>query len=156
MNSQRDLIRQMIADLEELDRILSTQDGDSIGDSIARIDASIHSKLAQLRDIREREPADGTRILLIEEGEMVRDMIGQMLTQAGYQVETASDRLSGLQQFRSNPSDLVVFDVGMPHEEELEQIRNLIKDFPTIKLISLIYRGKAPALPGGLSEFDSS
>lgn len=77
------------------------------------------------------------RILIIDDEEMFRQMLRQMLEIAGYEVAEATDGEQGLALFRDKPADLVITDIFMPEKEGIATIHELKKDFPNLKLIAV-------------------
>jgi ActR/RegA family two-component response regulator len=68
---------------------------------------------------------DDIRILLVDDERLVLRSMEKTLLRAGFDVETASDALSGLEQFKlaieeSEPFDLAVLDLNMPNLEGQE------------------------------------
>jgi PAS domain S-box-containing protein len=59
-------------------------------------------------------PADGARILVVDDNADLRDYMRRILTAEGYQVETAVDGQSGLETARRIEPTLVLSDVMMP------------------------------------------
>lgn len=54
------------------------------------------------------------RILVIDDDESVRDILSRILETQGHQVIVACDGEEGIDQFKSEPFDLVFTDLGMP------------------------------------------
>jgi len=77
------------------------------------------------------------RILIIDDDEGLRRVLGQILVRAGYLVTAAVDGGEGLKSFRNEPVDLVVCDLIMPDKEGLETISALRKEFPAVKIIAI-------------------
>jgi len=83
-----------------------------------------------------------TRILLVEDDDDVREMVYQILTREGYEVEqTANGRLA-LESFQKNPADLVITDLIMPEKEGLEMIRDLVNGYTGVKIIAISGGGR--------------
>lgn len=76
-------------------------------------------------------------ILVIEDDELVRDLLKQLLENEGYNVTTARNGRIGIQLYRAEPSDLVITDLIMPEKEGIETIRELRKDYPDVKIIAI-------------------
>ena len=53
-------------------------------------------------------------ILVVDDEDEVRDLLADILTENGHQVETASDGSEGIELFKKNAFDLVFTDLGMP------------------------------------------
>lgn len=77
------------------------------------------------------------RILIIEDDQQVRGMLRQTLAQAGHEVVEAADGRAGARLHRAEPADLIITDLYMPEKEGLEMIRELVQDFPDIKIIAI-------------------
>jgi len=79
-----------------------------------------------------------TKILLIEDDEILRPMIASVLRQAGYPVVEAIDGKQGLELTRTVHPVLVITDLVMPEKEGIETIRELrqIENGPAIIAIS--------------------
>lgn len=78
------------------------------------------------------------RILVIEDEDHIRTLLGKMLEQEGYEVLTASNGKEGLKVFHSTPPiDVIVTDIFMPEKEGLETINEIKKDFPDVKIIAI-------------------
>ena len=77
------------------------------------------------------------RILIIDDDEGLRRVLGQILVRAGYVVTEAVNGCEGLRSFRKEPVDLVVCDLIMPDKEGLETISVLRKEFPAVKIIAI-------------------
>ena len=78
-----------------------------------------------------------TRILVIEDEEVVREMLLSVLTAAGYEVEQAQNGLQGINLFSDRPSELVIADILMPKMDGLETIRELRHIKPDLKIIAM-------------------
>src|SRR5678816_2562832 len=64
---------------------------------------------------RDKPPIDGTdRILVVEDEETVRAIVGEQLRGLGYDVQLAGDADQALALLRSHRFDLVLTDVVMP------------------------------------------
>ena len=77
------------------------------------------------------------RILVLEDEDLFRRMLRQMLERAGYEVAEASDGEMGLRLYRQQPADVVIADIFMPDMDGLETIRELSRDFPEAKIIAI-------------------
>jgi len=76
------------------------------------------------------------RVLVVDDDDDIRLLLQELLSGAGYGVETAADGRVALRRFYENPSDVVVLDLSMPELdgfETLERLRDL-SDVPVILL----------------------
>jgi signal transduction histidine kinase/ActR/RegA family two-component response regulator len=67
-----------------------------------------------VREIAPLKESRQARILVIDDEDSVRDILSRMLKTKGHQVVVASNGEEGIEQFRSQPFDLVFTDLGMP------------------------------------------
>jgi CheY-like chemotaxis protein len=81
------------------------------------------------------------RILVIEDNDAVRRMVGRVLVDEGYEVQEAADGSAGLNAYREQPSDLVITDIVMPDTEGLETIRELRRHDPSARIIAMSSAG---------------
>ena len=77
------------------------------------------------------------RILLIDDDDQVRGVIGRLLTREGYEVIEASDGEEGLDRFNETNPDLVLTDIIMPNKEGIETISLIKKKNPDAKIIAM-------------------
>ena len=76
-----------------------------------------------------------TRILIIDDDELLRRLLRVTLEQAGYEVVEAHDGYEGLGCFRTARIDLVITDLTMPKKDGLEMIKELRQDAPLVKIV---------------------
>jgi two-component system, cell cycle response regulator DivK len=102
-----------------------------------------------------------TRILLVEDNEMNRDMLSRRLERKGYQVLLAVDGRSGVEMARTQAPDLVLMDMSLPVLDGWEATR-LLKAAPDTRHLPVIAltahamssdRGKA--LEAGCDDYDT-
>jgi two-component system, cell cycle sensor histidine kinase and response regulator CckA len=76
-------------------------------------------------------------ILLVEDEDMLRGLIRELLEIKGYSVLEASQGLEALELFQSvaEPVDLILTDVVMPHMSGSELVERLRKEHPALKVI---------------------
>jgi len=76
------------------------------------------------------------RVLVVDDDDDIRLLLHELLSGAGYLVETAQDGRAALRVFHEHPTDVVVLDLSMPELdgfETLERLRDL-SDVPVILL----------------------
>ena len=78
-----------------------------------------------------------TRILLVEDNEMNRDMLGRRLQRRGYEVITATDGAEGVAKAQAGAPDLILMDMSLPVLDGWEATRRL-KAAPETRLIPVI------------------
>ena len=77
------------------------------------------------------------RVLLIDDDESIRKVIGYMLEEAGYVVETAASAEIGLRAFTERRPDIVLSDVKMPKRDGIELLGDIKAVDPTVPVIIL-------------------
>ena len=82
------------------------------------------------------------RILVIDDDEIMNEMIVQLLSDAGYDVEGARDGDLGLKILEAKSFDLIVSDIVMPEKEGIETILTIRKHNKTVPIIAISGGGK--------------
>jgi DNA-binding response OmpR family regulator len=70
----------------------------------------------------------GKKILLVDDEPKVCDLIRAYLVKDGYEVITAADGKSALEQAQRHKPDLIVLDLNLPEIDGLEVCRNIRRD----------------------------
>lgn len=65
------------------------------------------------------------RILVVDDEPLIRDIVSEWLTTAGYRVQTASDGVEALALLEREPADVVVSDIRMPRMDGIALLANL-------------------------------
>jgi DNA-binding response OmpR family regulator len=81
--------------------------------------------------------AVSTRILVIDDDDLVRAALTDMLRTAGFDVVTASNGRLGIELLDSTPVDAIITDILMPEQEGLETIREARQRFPEIRILAI-------------------
>lgn len=85
------------------------------------------------------KPGRSARILVVDDEEMVRTILADVLVSGGYRVLTATDGEIALRVFRRNPDDvdLVLMDMTMPRMNGLDAFREMRKLKPDVRVLIL-------------------
>lgn len=75
------------------------------------------------------------RILVIDDSPIIREMLVEILVDAGYQVDTAGDGEEGAAMALKNTYMVILCDVHMPRMNGLETVREIIRAKPLSKII---------------------
>jgi two-component system response regulator HydG len=75
------------------------------------------------------------RILLIDDDARVREMLQELITGFGYDVDVAEDGQAGLNKFKQQPVDLVITDLMMPRVNGLQLAAELRVLHPSVPII---------------------
>ena len=97
------------------------------------------------------------KILLVDDEELVRDELGGLLEDEGYDVVTGSDGEEGLALFTTERPDLVITDVRMPRVDGLTFVAAIRKQSPTTPITVITGHGNEAtaidALRAGVTDF---
>ena len=102
-----------------------------------------------------------TKILIVEDNEMNRDMLSRRLARKGYEVSIAVDGQEGLDMMEASNPDLVLMDIGLPVKDgwtaTAEAKSNpMLKDIPIIALTAhALEQDRIKALEAGADDFDT-
>ena len=78
-----------------------------------------------------------TKILLVEDNELNRDMLCRRLERKGFEVLISVDGQEGVNMARSESPNLILMDMSLPVMDGWEAVRNL-KDDPETKSIPVL------------------
>jgi len=102
-----------------------------------------------------------TKILLVEDNEMNRDMLSRRLVRNGFEIVMAVNGQEGLDLASSENPDLILLDMSLPVLDGWEAARRLKADAATAKIpvIALtahaMMQDKEKALAAGCDDFDT-
>jgi len=82
------------------------------------------------------------RVLIIDDEDIVRVTLRQMLEKAGFQVEEAENGVKGLERQRAAPCDLLITDLIMPEKDGVETIIEFRREFPETKIVAISGGGR--------------
>jgi len=102
-----------------------------------------------------------SKILLVEDNEMNRDMLSRRLLKKGYHVSIAVDGAEAIAMARSHLPDVILMDMGLPVLNGWDATRQL-KSMPETKNIGIIALSahalsddREKALEAGCDDFDT-
>jgi PAS domain S-box-containing protein len=109
-----------------------------------------------IHDVRRPEPAPGgtETILVAEDDETIRDLLGRILENAGYTVITAVDGQDALDRFIEHQEavNILVTDVVMPKMDGKRLFEEIRKVWPDMKVLFLSGYTKDLAIERGIRE----
>lgn len=92
-------------------------------------------------------PTGGAVVLVVDDEEAVRRMVTAALTEAGYEVVTATNGVEALKRLGERPDiDLVLLDVMMPQMDGAQALRLLRDRAPKIRVVLTSGYGERPVL----------
>ena len=77
----------------------------------------------------------GLRVLLVEDDDDNRELMGEVLSASGYEVLPAANGQDGLKMLSEHSVDVVVTDVGMPGMGGLEMAKAAKAIAPTVPVV---------------------
>ena len=75
------------------------------------------------------------RILIIDDEDVVREMLHQILEDAGYEVLECSDAREALERHCQEDIDLLVIDIQIPRQSAPAIVEELRRDRPGVKVV---------------------
>jgi DNA-binding response OmpR family regulator len=81
------------------------------------------------------------RILIVDDDASVRKALGKVLEDEGYNIMLAADGREALEQFESEPVDLLLLDIGLPIRNGWDTFERITSQAPAFPII--IITGKA-------------
>jgi len=82
------------------------------------------------------------KILVVDDDPSIREMLEEVLKDAGYAVEAAADGLEALRMVKASPPDLLITDIIMPEQDGVGIMLQLAKENPGIKTIAISGGGR--------------
>ena len=101
-----------------------------------------------------------TKILLVEDNEMNRDMLGRRLQRRGYELLIAVDGAEGVAKAQADPPDLILMDMSLPVMDGWEATKRLkaapeTQAIPIIALTAHAMSGdREKAMEAGCDDYD--
>ncbi len=86
-----------------------------------------------------------TTILLVDDDDLSRSTVHQMLERAGHSVTSTESGAEALRMFRTQAVSLVVTDLIMPDTDGLELIQELRKLDPQVRILAISGGGRVNA-----------
>jgi YesN/AraC family two-component response regulator len=84
------------------------------------------------------------KILIIDDDNLFRGMLVDLLAHKGHEILEASDGQTGFDLFLKTKPNLVITDILMPEKEGMQTIREIRKESPDTKIIALSGGGTHP------------
>ena len=90
-------------------------------------------------------------ILVVDDHPIMREVICQILEDAGYEVRSAVEGNDALRALSHTRFDLVVTDIVMPHMDGIELIGELRRRYPDVRIIAMSGGDERIPIKDGLS-----
>lgn len=82
------------------------------------------------------------RILVIDDEELARFTLREILEAAGHEVVEAANGNDGIRYQKAHPFDMVITDMIMPEKEGVETVVKLKGKYPDLKIIAISGGGR--------------
>ncbi|MBI5238642.1 MAG: response regulator [Deltaproteobacteria bacterium] len=74
-----------------------------------------------------------SKILVVDDEDVVRESFRELLSMQGYGVTVAGNGIEGLEQLEKGSFDLVIVDINMPKLDGIDFCREAVKKSPRLK-----------------------
>ena len=81
-------------------------------------------------------------ILIIDDDDLIRVLLRDILEAARYEVKEAANGRQGLEQYRHRPTDLIIIDIGKLEMNEPDMLLELTREFLHAKVIAISGAGE--------------
>jgi two-component system chemotaxis response regulator CheY len=78
-----------------------------------------------------------TAVLVIDDDPEIRAYVREILEAEGLEIREAKNGDAGIKAHRKSPADLILCDIFMPDKEGLETVRELHREFPSLKIVAM-------------------
>jgi two-component system, chemotaxis family, sensor kinase CheA len=85
-------------------------------------------------------PARRSRVLVVDDSAVVRDLMTQVLEHAGFDVTVAPGGAEGIAEFTAGPPDIVLLDIDMPEVDGFEVLRRIREADGAVPVVMLSLR----------------
>ncbi len=80
-------------------------------------------------------------ILVVDDEEMMRDLLGKILSREGYNIITAINGVNALEKLSNNKVDIVISDMKMPRMNGFELLKNIKSEYEGLGIIIMTAYG---------------
>lgn len=98
-------------------------------------------------------------LLLVEDNEMNRDVLGRLLARRGYRVVAAEDGEAAVRMALAEPPDLILMDISLPGVDGYEATRRIRASGSTVPIIALtahaLTSDRDRALAAGCTDYEA-
>lgn len=81
------------------------------------------------------------RILIVDDTDAVRQSIGEILADEGYETAAAADGNQALHELRRRTFDLIILDLVLPDRDGLELLDSLHAEYPELPVVVVSGQG---------------
>ena len=84
-----------------------------------------------------RKASDAVSVLVIDDEEIIRVLLAEILAEDGYQVTTAKDGIEGVEKLKQERFDLIISDMVMPGMNGIEVLQEAFKVDPEYSVVMI-------------------
>jgi CheY-like chemotaxis protein len=92
-----------------------------------------------------------TRLLMVDDSQLIRMSISHLLAEIGYSVRSAQDGFSAIRELRQEIPDVLLSDLNMPGMCGYELLRVVRRRFPSIQVIAMSGAFSGNEVPSGVA-----
>jgi DNA-binding NtrC family response regulator len=102
-------------------------------------------------ELKAEPPTDrAPRILVVDDEPEIQEIMGELLKEVGYDVETASSPEQALAAVARHPYDLVISDLRLPGCSGIKLAEEIVRQRPDLAKRIVLVTGELNAAPGWL------
>lgn len=98
------------------------------------------------RSTRRKNARKGLRVLIVDDSQTIVAALGHMLSQNGYQTDSANSAEAALEKARSDPPDLIFLDIVLPGMSGFSALRQFRRDPATESVPVIMISGNPQAV----------
>jgi CheY-like chemotaxis protein len=99
-------------------------------------------------------PTAKTRVLVVDDDDLLRTSLLEMLTESDYSVRFAEEGFAALLQIRQEIPDVIISDLNMPAMSGVEFLSVVRRRFPDIRVIAMSGAFSGDGVPPGIAADD--
>lgn len=100
---------------------------------------------------RHMMPSAKVKLLIVDDEVSLRSSLSQIFTTFGYDVRSAEDGFSALDQIRNEMPDILLSDLNMPGMSGFELLSVVRRRFPAIRVIAMSGAFSGKSVPPGIA-----
>jgi len=157
----KDLTKEEKESLEKSSKMVLQKGANTRKELIAAILDQVKTITEETEETEERESHNMSKILLVEDNELNRDMLSRRLQRKGYEVITAVDGQEGVNLAKSSLPNLILMDMSLPIIDGWEATKQIkaeasTKTIPVIALTAHAMVGdREKSLEAGCDDYDT-
>jgi len=101
--------------------------------------------------VRRMMSCEKTRLLVVDDSQVIRKSISHLFAEIGYSVRCAQDGFSALRELREEIPDVLLSDLNMPGMSGYELLRVVRRRFPSIQVIAMSGAFSGDEVPSGVA-----